>query len=448
MTENEAIATAVASNPPSDSLASPSVLRVLIVAENASEKFGGESIIPLHYFRHLRKRGIETWMVAHDRTRDELASLLPEDAHRIVYVPDTKVDKFSCRVAPYLPKRLHDLTFSYVSRQRGMLASRRLARKLIAEHGIHVVHQPIPVSPREPSMIHGLGVPVVIGPMNGAMSFPDAFAGLDGWWTGLAMKAARGASAVLNRVIPGKLRADVLLVANDRTRRALPRGARGQVELLPENGVDLSLWHTSAPKADSRPARFLFIGRLVDWKGVDLLLEAFRIVRGRIDASLEIIGEGSIRGTLESQARDLGLSDSVRFVGWVSQRECAERLRATDALVLPSLYECGGAVVLEAMACGRAVIATNWGGPADYLDESCGILVEPTSRTSFIDGLASAMTRIAGSSELRETMGQAGRARVVQLFDWERKVDRILEIYARLLVRVPSHSATSLRKEP
>jgi glycosyltransferase involved in cell wall biosynthesis len=439
MTENEALATAVASNPPPDSSPSPGTLRVLIVAENASEKFGGESIIPLHYFRHLRKRGVETWMIAHDRTRDELASLLPEDAHRIVYVPDTKFDKFSCRVAPRLPKRLHDLTFSYVSRQRGMLASRRLARALIAEHQIDVVHQPIPVSPREPSMIHGLGVPVVIGPMNGAMSFPAAFAGLDGWWTGVAMKAARGASAVLNRLMPGKLRADVLLVANDRTRRALPLGARGQVELLPENGVDLSLWHTSAPEPDPRPTRFLFIGRLVDWKGVDLLLEAMRIVLGRGAVTLDVIGEGSVRGALEAQARSLGLSDSVRFIGWVPQRECAERLSAADALVLPSLYECGGAVVLEAMACGRPVIATNWGGPADYLDESCGILVEPSSRKTFIDGLADAMTRIASSSELRAALGNAGRARVVQLFDWERKVDQMLEIYAR---------AASLRKAP
>ncbi len=438
MIENATLSTTVASGPRSDIRA----LRVLIVAENASEKFGGESILPLHYFRHLRKRGVETWMIAHDRTRAELSELVPEDAHRISYVPDTKFDKLSCRIAPHLPKRLQDLTFSYVSRQRGMRASRRLARALIARHGIHVVHQPIPVSPREPSMIHGLGVPVVIGPMNGAMSFPSAFAGLDGWSAGLAMKAARAASALLNRLMPGKLRAEVLLVANDRTRRALPRGTRGRVDFLPENGVDLSVWHAAKADDAPHPARFLFIGRLVDWKGVDLLLEAFRIVRGRIAASMEIVGEGPIRSALEAQASDLGLSDSVRFVGWVAQHECAERLRAADALVLPSLYECGGAVVLEAMACGRPVIATNWGGPADYLDESCGILVEPSSRASFIDGLAEAMIRIASSPELRRAMGNAGRARVVQLFDWERKVDQILEIYARAV----SDSTPSLRK--
>lgn len=448
MTDHEAIATAVAADPPPDSLPGEQALRILIVAENASENFGGESILPLHYFRHLRKRGVETWMIAHDRTRTELAALLPEEAERISYVSDTRFDKFSSRVAPYLPKRLHDLALSYLSRQRGMLEARRLARGLIAKHGIQVVHQPIPVSPREPSMIHGLGVPVVIGPMNGGMRFPDAFAGLDGWWTGIAMKVARGASTLLNRLMPGKLRAEVLLVANDRTRRALPPGARGAIEVLPENGVDLSVWRATPPEDGPRPARFVFIGRLVDWKGVDLLLEAFRIVRGRIEATLEIVGEGSIRSALEAQAGDLGLGGSTRFLGWVPQRACAERLRAADALVLPSLYECGGAVVLEAMACGRAVIATNWGGPADYLDESCGILVEPASRASFIDGLADAMTRLARAPELRQAMGDAGRARVVRLFDWERKVDQMLEIYARARARGASRSATSLQDAP
>ena len=98
-------------------------------------------------------------------------------------------------------------------------------------------------------------------------------------------------------------------------------------------------------------------------------------------------------------------------------------------LVLPSLYECGGAVVLEAMAVGLPVIASNWGGPADYLDADCGILVSPKSRAQFVDDLGAAMLKLAGDAELRMKMGRAGRRRVEECFDWERKVDRILEIY-------------------
>ena len=105
--------------------------------------------------------------------------------------------------------------------------------------------------------------------------------------------------------------------------------------------------------------------------------------------------------------------------------------------MLPSLREGGGAVVLEAMAVGLPVIATNWGGPADYLNSSCGILVEPASKEGFVKGLTDAMLKLAQSPELRHSMGCAGPERVREHFDWERKVDRILEIYQQMIDACP-----------
>jgi glycosyltransferase involved in cell wall biosynthesis len=119
----------------------------------------------------------------------------------------------------------------------------------------------------------------------------------------------------------------------------------------------------------------------------------------------------------------------VHFLGFLSQQQCAIRLQHACALVLPSLYECGGAVVLEAMAMSRPVIATAWGGPADYLDETCGILVEPTNREALIAGFAQAMSQLLASPETCVRLGANGRARLLAHFDWEKKVDRVLEIY-------------------
>jgi glycosyltransferase involved in cell wall biosynthesis len=103
--------------------------------------------------------------------------------------------------------------------------------------------------------------------------------------------------------------------------------------------------------------------------------------------------------------------------------------RAFDVLVLPSLFECGGAVVLEAMAVGLPVIATAWGGPLDYLDQSCRILVAPDSREALVAGFAAGMKTLAQSHPLRNKMGEAGYARARQHFDWQRKIDQILELY-------------------
>jgi len=415
--------------------------RVLIVSEHASVKFGGEAILPWHYFRLLRRRGVEAWLVVHSRTREELTSLLPEEADRMYFMPDSRLNKLAWRLGRFLPSRVSYFTLGYASRLATQRASRKLARRLIAEHGVDVVHQPIPVSPREPSLLHGLGVPVVIGPMNGNMSFPPAF---EKGASAMAVALARRGTNLMNRLMPGKLRASVLLVANERTRRGLPKGGRGEVVELVENGVDLEVW--SPPEERDRregPARFAFLGRLVSWKAVDLLLEALARVETDPLPELEILGDGSIRGELEAQAKRLGLGDRVRFLGWRSQAECASRLREADALVLPSLYECGGAVVLEAMACGRPVLATAWGGPADYLDDSCGILVQPDSRDALVAGLADGLTRLASDAELRDRLGRAGRDRVEREFDWAKKIDEILGVYQRATARSGSRMLES-----
>jgi glycosyltransferase involved in cell wall biosynthesis len=86
------------------------------------------------------------------------------------------------------------------------------------------------------------------------------------------------------------------------------------------------------------------------------------------------------------------------------------------------------------MAMARPVIATAWGGPLDYLDASCGILIEPDSRESLIAGFAEAMRRLMNSPVLGAKMGRAGRERLLREFDWEQKIDRIVAIYESALL--------------
>ena len=210
---------------------------------------------------------------------------------------------------------------------------------------------------------------------------------------------------------------------------------RGKIIQLVENGVDFSVWRSeyTVSKEPNPQVHFVFLGRLVDWKGVDLLLEAFAAVIAQTDAVLEIIGDGKIREELEAQTARLAIDDSVIFSGWLSQEQCALKMQQADAMVMPSLPEPGGAVVLEVMAVGLPVIATNWGCPSDYIDATCGILVELASREGFVKGLTEAMLKLAHSPELRQSMGSAGYLRVREHFDWERKVDRMIEIYQQTI---------------
>lgn len=422
-------------------LGSKPLMRIVIVGQNASTKFGGEALLPLNYFRILRSRQKEIWLVVHARTQAELTALFPEERDRMHFVPDTWLHRVLNNCGLFIPARVNEFTFGLLSHLYTQVLQRRIVRQLVSEQEIDIVHEPTPVSATVPSLMFGLGVPVVIGPMNTSVKFPLAFRSRQNLTIDILIEIGHQCVDFFNRLFPGKIKAETLLVANYRTKQALPAGVQGKIIEVVENGVDFSVWRSDSTlsKAATGQVHFIFLGRLIDWKAVDLLLEAFAAVVAQTDAVLEIIGDGDIRGELEAQTARLGIDSSVVFSGWLSQEQCALKMQQADTMVFPSLRECGGAVVMEAMAVGLPVIATNWGGPADYMDSTCGILVEPASKEGFVKGLTDAMLKLAHSPELRQSMGCAGRERVRQHFDWERKVDRILEIYQQTIDACPKH---------
>jgi glycosyltransferase involved in cell wall biosynthesis len=329
-----------------------------------------------------------------------------------------------------MPSHVKDFTTGWLVHLITQLMQRRVARRLIQQHKIDVIHEPSPVSPRLPSLMYGLGVPVVIGPMNGNMTFPPWYRRKRSLLERAFMFVGRRFADLANNLIPGKRRAEMLLVANERTRSALPSGYTGRVEVLCENGVDPDLWRRpdGLPARPEQSLRLAFLGRLVDWKGGDLVLDALaRIKKQRPGAELWIIGDGPERRHLESQAEALGLSDTVTFLGWVSREECPRLLSQCDVLLHPSIFDCGGAVVLEAMALGLTVVALNWGGPSDYLAAGEGVLIEPHSRSQAVAELADAVLSL--TPQRRKELGKAAQQRVADDYMWPAKANHMLRIY-------------------
>lgn len=408
--------------------------RVLIVAPNASSRMGGEAFLPLKYFQILRRRGLPARLIAHERNRADLTETLGPWVADVAFVPDTAWHRGLWQVGRRLPHVLREAVFGTALGLVNEIFQRRLIRALVAEGKVDLIHQPIPVSPRAPSALHGFGVPVVIGPMNGGMDYPPGYEDMESPMRRRMMALARAGAWVANLIVPGKRRAAALLVANPRSRAALPCRHPRVIDLV-ENGVDLTTWSASgtapgtalAPRDPGTPFRLVFMGRLVDWKAVDVTLQALALAPGHV--TLDILGDGPERARLEALADRLGLAGRVTFHGFRPQADCVAVLRACDALILNSVWECGGAVVLEAMSLGLAVIASDWGGPADYLDADCGVLVAPSPRDSFAPRLAEAIARLAADPGLVRSMGAAGQARIAAAYDWERKVDRMLEIY-------------------
>ena len=151
----------------------------------------------------------------------------------------------------------------------------------MAEQGIDVVHQPMPVSPKEPSLLRRVGAPVVIGPMNGGMGFPPAFSGRQGRSTRWVIGLGRAGADLANRWRPASRRPNCCSwptsARGEPCRSAL--GAREQAGRKRRRpGAVAAAVARSAALACR--CDFAFVGRLVDWKAVDCLLEAFDAARG------------------------------------------------------------------------------------------------------------------------------------------------------------------------
>jgi glycosyltransferase involved in cell wall biosynthesis len=193
------------------------------------------------------------------------------------------------------------------------------------------------------------------------------------------------------------------------------------------NGIDFDRF--DRPSAPRRDGEFVLgaVGRFTTEKGHRYLLEAFaRVRRGLPSARLVLVGYGELDAELRRQAEVLSVADGVTFTG---ERDSAEMLPAFDLFVQPSLYESQGIAILEAMAAGRPVVATDVGGVRDVVrDGETGLLVPSADP----DALAAAILRLARAPELAARLAARGRENVRT----EYSVDRMVSSYERLYMQV------------
>lgn len=175
--------------------------------------------------------------------------------------------------------------------------------------------------------------------------------------------------------------------------------------------------------------RLLCVGRLIPIKGHIVLLRAFAEARRHVPGlTLDIAGRGPLEPALKALARELGVADAVRFLGYVAPIQ--KQIEESAVIVVPSMGEGFGMVALEAMERARPVVAAAIGGLGELVDhEVTGLLVAPGEA----EPLTEAIVRLAGDLELATRMGKAGRRRALAEFLEERCIDRTEALYERAL---------------
>lgn len=229
--------------------------------------------------------------------------------------------------------------------------------------------------------------------------------------------------------IAGRL-ADRIIAISDHTQEQLVETYRfdsDRVSMIP-HGVDNERFHPDAgphPAPDSEKFTLLYVGRLGPRKGVDLAIESFTAL-DRPDVELLIAGTGRHEDRLRKLASELGVSNRVRFLGFVPDDELPALYASSDLFLLLSSYEGYGLVLLEAMACGTPVVASRVGGITTVVDGNSGVLV---SRE--IGNISDSIDTFIRDRDLFMEAVSAARARAAEL-DWEEVAHRVIGEYAQI----------------
>lgn len=304
-----------------------------------------------------------------------------------------------------------------------------------------IVHAITPMQPRFPYKVVKAcqHTPFLLGPVNGGVPYPSGF-----------REKAREEYAYLNflraigrALIPGYKetykKADHILAGSTYTLNLLKdlfKIPDTKIDLFYENGIDKSFLVEDKSKyaQNTDQINLLFVGRLVPYKCADIVIESMSKLEHFIQDKivLTIVGDGSEKTKLENLVQKLGLSERIKFTGRIPQAETLNYYRQADIFCFPSIREFGGAVVLEAMACGLPCVVANNGGIGEYVTEETGFKIEPLSREYLTQELTDKIKILVEDDKLREDMSAKAVERARE-FIWENKAVKIVELYEEII---------------
>lgn len=294
-----------------------------------------------------------------------------------------------------------------------------------------VVHRITPLSPTISSPLAKrcakAGVPFVLGPLNGGVPWPKGF-DTERRREREFLSYARGAY----KVLPGRkatLRhAAAVIVGSRHTQGEIPQTWQDKCVYIPENAVDPARFSKRAAPDDA-VLRAGFVGRMVPYKGPDMLIEASLPLLKSGQMKLEMIGDGPMLEALKARVREEEIAEAVTFHGWLAHDAVQDVLTQCHLLSFPSVREFGGGVVLEAMALGVVPMVVDYAGPGELVDDAVGFKIPIGPREEIVQGFRRGLAQCLANPDRLEALAQSGRTRVEQKFTWAQKAAQIAQVY-------------------
>lgn len=297
-----------------------------------------------------------------------------------------------------------------------------------------IIHRISPVSPTLPSPLASMtNIPFIFGPINGSLPWPNEYKEEIKKEREIVIHV-RNLYKLLPYYKSTYCEAARLLAAFNHVKKDIPEESWNKIVNFNELGVDTELYKPSLKEfKKGQKLKFLFVGRLVPYKGAHVAIRAFASSKYlRENHELIIVGDGPEQAFLTSLIDENNLSHCVQMVGWKNQQEVAEYMGVADVFVFPTIREVGGNVVIEAMSSGLPTIVPNYGGPSELVTDNTGYRIPLANKDVFLDSYIAAMEQIANDPALRQKMSTEARDLVVKIYSWPEKAKKLLEIYRNI----------------
>jgi glycosyltransferase involved in cell wall biosynthesis len=399
--------------------------RILLSAYACEPGKGSEPEVGWLWATELGDAGHEVWVITREANRDAIEmELRVSDRPRLhfIYYDLPKWARGWKRGA-------RGVYLYYAMWQWGAY---RVARHLTRTIAFDCVHHVTFVGVRAPSFMGLLGLRFILGPVSGGESVPRALR--------VGMTRAARWRELVRDLANWAIHADPLMRSSFRRAERIFLTTPESLGLIPEQfreksrvqlGIGLSReylgWTNQKRNQPSTGLRLLYVGRLLEWKGLDLAIHAVRRLRDRgVVARFTIVGDGPAREGLERLAEELGLGKDMRWVAWLPHEQLHGHYYQHDLLLFPSLRDSGGMVVLEALAHGLPVVCTDRGGPGVIVDRRCGRVVRTSGRTKdeVIGGMSDALHELNADRMLLKKLSAGARARAWE-FDFHKVAARV-----------------------
>lgn len=218
------------------------------------------------------------------------------------------------------------------------------------------------------------------------------------------------------------IKAVAILARTPNSAHVIPYCFQAKTKVILETAMEEKVFeHRKEKRENDNVIRLITTGRLLPNKNILTAVRALKYIPQKYEISLTIVGAGYQKKDIEAEAKNSGWGNRVKVIAEMPRQDVLKLVEQSDIFLFPSLREGGSWSLMEAMAIGLPVVCLDWAGMAITVDDSCAIRLTVTNPEQMPKDMADAIIKLIENPELREQMGEAGRKRIKEVFNWEAK---------------------------